>query len=200
LHHRFPPSSAHLKALPPDIKHVYVNAVPLPSGVADMTPFPDNADTNKPGPGKCFPANEKAFEAYDFKTHAGAETVKIDGKVLSNIMIEGPDLIVNPHWRGGLMELDGMHPTIIGYAIMAEEILRSIKEFEGIVAPNPPDIAAACQTDTLLQHVFLSWDAVLDLSLDLCRASVASGGAAVPTAPKYDAVAGLLKALDFKYK
>ncbi len=235
----------HLKALPPDVRHIYVNALPLPSGVADMMPYPDTVDTDKPGPGRYYPLYEnefgfnygtltaaqmaqnnatvaainaklrtlaaadprihvvpidQAFEAYDFKTNAGAETVSIDGKVLSNIMLEGPKMFFSSYWRGGLMGLDGMHPTIVGYSIMATEILNSIRLNEGIVAPSPPSVAAAYHADTLLQQVPISWDMVLDLSLDIRRASAASRGATVPTGPIYDAVAGLMKALDFKYK
>jgi lysophospholipase L1-like esterase len=231
-----------LKALPADVKHIYVNALPLPSAVANMMPVPDVSDTHKPGPGNYYPIYEnrfgfnyatltgaevaandatvravnarlaaeaaadgrihivpidQAFTAYDFKTNPNAKTVNIGGKLLSNLMLEGPELLFPNFWRGGLMGLDGLHPTIVGYAIMAEVILASIKQYEGIVVAALPDITGAYQADSVLQKVPISWDVVLDLSLDIRRA----GGLAAqpPTGIKYDAVAGLLDALDFKF-
>ncbi len=233
-----------LKALPAEVKHIYVNALPMPSCVADMMPVPDDADMHKPGAGNYYATYENrfgfnyatltaqqmaandavvkamntrlvtlaaadprihavpidtAFTAYDFKTDPNAKTVNVGGKVLSNLMVEGPGLLFPDFWRGGLMGLDGMHPTIVGYTIMAQEILTSIAQHEGVNAVKQPDVTLAYQADTLLQKVPFGWDPVLDLSLDIRRASAATHGTAVPTGQKYDAVAGILKAIDFKY-
>jgi hypothetical protein len=139
---------------------------------------------------------DQLFTAYDFKTNPAANRVPIDGKVLSNLMLEGPSLLFPTFWRGGLQGLDGMHPTIVGYALMAQDILKSIQTFEGIVAVAPPDITVAYQADTLLQTVPISWDVVLDLALDIRRADASR--LQLPTGMKYDAVSGLLDALKFK--
>lgn len=234
-----------LTELPAAVEHIYVNALPLPSVVADMMPVPDTADheKTKPGPGRYYPMYEnrfgfnyatltadeiaandavvravntrlrekaaaddrirvvpidKIFNSYDYKTNAGAKTVDVGGKSLSNIMLEGPVLLFPSFWRGGLMGLDGMHPTIVGYAIMAGAILDEIASKEKITVPVPPDIGAAYQADSLLQKVPVSWDLVLDLSLDIRRASGTRPGAVAPTGMKYDAVSGLLAALKFK--
>jgi hypothetical protein len=233
-----------LKALPADIHHIYVNALPMPSAVADMMPVPDVSDTHKPGPGNYYPVYEnrfgfnyatltgaqvaanddlvkavnakvaaeaaadsrihivpidQAFEAYDFKTNPNAKTVDVGGgKILSNLMIEGPELLFPAFWRGGLMGLDGMHPTLVGYTIMAQQILASIQQHEGIAATTPPAITQAYEADTLLQKVPISWDVVLDLSLDIRRATAAPA-AQPPTGMKYNAVSQLLAALKFKF-
>jgi lysophospholipase L1-like esterase len=234
-----------LKALPGEVQHIYVNALPLPSAVADMMPVPDVSDTNKPGAGKYYAAYEnrfgfnyavlsgaqvaandatvkavnarlaaeaatdpagrihivpidRAFMAYDFKTDPSAKTVNVGGKILSNVMLQGPELLFPSFWRGGLMGLDGMHPTIVGYAIMAHQILAAIAQHEGIAAAAPPDVTRAYEADSLLQKVPISWDVVLDLSLDIRRATAAGPAAQPPTGMKYAAVSGLLDALKFK--
>ena len=237
----------HLKSLPADVQHIYVNTLPLPSMVADMMPVPDVSatDAHKPGPGQYYPDYEnrfgfnyatltsaqmalndatvravnarllaeaapdprihivpvdQVFTAYDFKTNPAAQTVNTaDGKVLSNLMLEGPALLFPHFWRGGLMGLDGMHPTIVGYTLMAQTILASIKQYENIDAEAPPNIEQAYQADSLLQRVPISWDVVLDLSLDIRRALAGQAAARRPTGMKYDAVAGLLNALKFKF-
>jgi lysophospholipase L1-like esterase len=140
---------------------------------------------------------DQTFAGYDFKTDPTAATVNIDGKVLSNLMTEGPELLFPAFWRGGLMGLDGMHPSIVGYAIMACAILASIEQHEGIAATTPIDIKQAYEADSLLQKVPTSWDIVLDLALDVRRAR-ASGPDQAPTGMKYGAVSGLLSALKFK--
>ena len=235
---------AGLKALPPNVKHIYMNALPMPGAVADMMPVPDVSDTSKPGAGKYYATYEnrfgfnyatltgaqvaandatvrainervatlaasdprihvvpidQAFMAYDYKSNPDAKTVTARGKILSNLMLEGPELLFPDFWRGGLMGLDGMHPTIVGYAIMAQEILKSIEIHEGIAASVPPSVDLAYQVDTLLQKVPFSWDIVLDLALDIRRAIAASSGVQRPTGQKYDAVSGLLAAVRFKY-
>ncbi|HXQ17546.1 MAG TPA: hypothetical protein VN814_23250, partial [Caulobacteraceae bacterium] len=141
---------------------------------------------------------DQAFAAYDFKHDPHAQTVNVGGKVISNIMTEGPELLFPSFWRGGLMGLDGMHPSIVGYAVMAQEILRSIQQHEGVAAVNPIGLPAAYQADSLLQKVPIAWDIVLDLSLDIRRATAAPGGA-TPTGMKYDAVNTLMSALQFRY-
>jgi len=225
------------------VRHIYVNALPLPSMVADMMPVPDTSDTNKPGAGHYYPTYEnrfgfnyntltaaqaqannatvqaanatlaalaaadprihivpidQAFAAYDYKHDPNALTVNFDGKVISNLMIEGPELLFPSFWRGGLMGLDGMHPSIVGYAVMAQEILRSIQQHEGVAAVNPISLQAAYQADSLLQKVPIAWDIVLDLSLDIRRATASPAGAP-PTGMKYDAVNTLMSALQFRY-
>jgi len=79
-----------------------------------------------------------------------------------------------------------------------QAILDSIKQHEGIIGA-PPGMVQAYQADSLLQKVPISWDVVLDLSLDIRRASAGGPNAQAPTGMKYDAVVGLLAALKFKF-
>jgi hypothetical protein len=138
------------------------------------------------------------FTEYDFKTNPNAATVPIsDYKVLSNIMLEGPDFFFPNHWSGGLMGLDGMHPTFVGYALMARAILQSIHDNEHIEIHEMPDLELACRADTLLQKVPHCWDLVLRLSLDIRRAR--ASGQKTPSDSRYDAVSEFLKALSFRY-
>jgi lysophospholipase L1-like esterase len=139
---------------------------------------------------------DATFQQCDFKTNAEASTVSVGGKVLTNVMTEGPELLFPRYWRGGLIGLDGMHPTIVGYALMAQTILASIEEHEAIVAARPLTLDDAYNADSLLQKVPLSWDVVLDLSLDIRGAGAAR--LPRPTGPKYDAIASLLGALACK--
>jgi lysophospholipase L1-like esterase len=226
-----------LARLPAEVEHIYINALPLPSAVANMMPVPDVSDTHKPGAEGYYPRYENrfgfnyatltaaqmaannatvramnarlrdaahgiarihvvpiddVFMAYDFKTNPAAQTIAVPGKTLSNLMLEGHAPLFPDFWRGGLMGLDGMHPTLVGYAVMAQTILGEIRTHEGIVSPLPP-VIGAYQADSLLQNVPLQWDVVLDLSLDIRRAT-ATG----PTGLRYGAVSSLLSALHFK--
>ncbi len=233
-----------LASLPRSVKHIYVNALPVPSMVANMMPVPDVSDTDPPGPGKYYPvyenrfgfnyatltssqmaANDAAvtavntllrkeaasadarihivpidqvFAAYDYKTNHAARTVSAGGKTLSNIMLEGPHFLFPQFWRGGLIGLDGMHPTIVGYAIVAAAIIAAIQQYEPEVSIQQPNFLDAYQADSLLQKVPLSWDLVLDLSLDIRRGLAHEAAAGAPTGEKNDAVANLLDVLKFK--
>jgi len=231
-----------LKALPASVEHIYLNALPLPSGSANMSPTPGFAGESKPGSGRYYPLYEnrfgfgygtltaeqmrvnddtvhavnefaereassdprihivridRAFGAYDFKASDEAQVVRTsDGRVLSNLMIQGPSLFDPRRWRGGLDSLDGMHPTLVGYAIMAQAILGAIRNHEGVVATTPPDLEVAYRADTLLQNLPSSWDLVLSISRDLRRAMAAL---APPVSPEHAAVGRFLGAVQFKY-
>ena len=63
---------------------------------------------------------------------------------------------------------------------------------------TPTSVPLAYQADSLLQKVPVSWDVMLDLSLDIRRALVTVPGQP-PTGMKYAAVDDLLGALQFKY-
>ncbi|HLZ84967.1 MAG TPA: hypothetical protein VKQ54_15490 [Caulobacteraceae bacterium] len=240
---------AHLGALPPAVEHIYVNAMPLPSDVADMMPFPDTSDTHKPGAGAYYPTYEnsigfnygtltaaqqranddlvsevnalvaqearpdprihivpidQAFKGWDFKTDPDAQHFDIDGKVISNLMIQSGSLPLPHPWRGGLMGLDGMHPTILGYAVMAQEILKSIQQYEGVAAPAPIDLKRAYQADSLLQRLPSLWEAFFVLQLEIRRLTGRGPNSAdflaglMPTSDLHKSVTQLFEILQFK--
>lgn len=148
------------------------------------------------------------FAAYDFKTDPNAKTVGIrPDKVLSNIMLDAP----NPPflgWRGGLMGLDGMHPSMVGYALMAGEILKAIKTHENIAAPAP-SLTAAYEADQLLKRLPTAWDLFYRLQLEARRfgggrpnlGGLLAAAPAIPLMPTTDAhtsTAALFDLLQFK--
>lgn len=227
-----------LKALPPEIEHIYFNTLPPPGTTANMMPIPEGALDHKPGPGKYFHkyenrfgfnygrlmgpdlavndgilrdlnaaaatlvgadgrihfvAMDKAFVSYDFKTDANAKTVKIDKKVLSNISLETPGLFWP--WQGGLIGLDGMHPSIVGYGVMAQQILNAIAQNEGIVV-QPIDLDAAYAADTLLNRTPGVWDDLVYLWRDI-RQAMASGEIG-PAQAKAQPVKQLMAQVQFK--
>ena len=139
-------------------------------------------------------AMDALFEAYDFKGRADGQVVRTaDGRTLSNMMLEGPSLLSPGLSRGGLVSLDGMHLTTVGYALMARQILAEILRHEGIEAATPPDLERAYQVDSLLQHVPGSWEIILDLSLDIRRLSCGCA-----TSPRHQTLNTLLDAIQFK--
>ena len=136
------------------------------------------------------------FTSYDYKTNPSANVVKTkDGKILSNLMTEESPIFGALSWRGGLQGLDGMHPTIVGYTIMAQQILNAIHDVEKVPVPTL-DVEAAYKADSLLQNVPACWDTVLYLWRDIREAS-ATGGIA-PMDVKAAPVRALMDAVQFK--
>ncbi|HET9257237.1 MAG TPA: hypothetical protein VFO16_18840, partial [Pseudonocardiaceae bacterium] len=54
--------------------------------------------------------------------------------------------------QGGLFSLDGVHPTTIGYAILADEVLKTIDHATGVEKPRQIDFARYINADTLILH------------------------------------------------
>jgi len=117
---------------------------------------------------------DKIFLDYDYKTNRKAKFVPApdDQRKLSNIMIDSYTDLAGTHWYGGLVGLDGMHPTIVGYNLMASTILDTIKNFEpNLPIPNPlPTVAEAYQADTLITNVPDQWHPVLYTWRDIRKA------------------------------
>ena len=80
-------------------------------------------------------------------------------------MIQFPEPVFWPHWRGGLFGLDGMHPTIVGAALLARTILEEIARWEGLDY-TAPDLGLAFAADSLLSGPPAQWDAVHDAWLE----------------------------------
>lgn len=55
--------------------------------------------------------------------------------------------------KGGLHGLDNLHPTTVGYAVLAQAVCAQIQSVEGIVPPDPIDLQAAFDRDSLLRHI-----------------------------------------------
>jgi hypothetical protein len=52
---------------------------------------------------------------------------------------------------GGLYGLDNLHPSTVGYGVLARTVCQAITENEGIVPPNPIDLQVCANKDSLLQ-------------------------------------------------
>jgi hypothetical protein len=85
---------------------------------------------------------------------ADAIRVELHGK-------EGVHLTNFPLWSfaasgGGIFSLDNMHLTTVGYAAMADTVVRALAAAEGLKFA-PANYQAACDADTLLQQPPTSW-------------------------------------------
>lgn len=72
--------------------------------------------------------------------------------------------------HGGIFSLDNMHLTHVGYALMAEEMVRQANKAEGLDVLAPVSRQAAFEADTLLQNPVKSADIVnlfADIASDL---------------------------------
>ena len=148
---------------------------------------------------------DEVLKKYDSKHNADAAVVVThDGTTLSNVMTEA-GIWPFPQFRcGGLMGLDGMHPTIVGYGLMAQQVLAAIQQEEGIAATYPIDLPRTVyDADTLLDSnsnpnggVPRAWAAVLWAWRDIRRAK--ASGVAAPQGDHEDATQALMKAIRFK--
>ena len=124
---------------------------------------------------------DKAFIDYDYKANPMAKYILTDDqKILSNIMIDSYSDSDGAHWYGGLIGLDGMHPTIIGYNLMAEVILDTIKKFEPTlkIPHSLPTVDQAYQADSLVKNVPKDWHEILYVWRDIRKAFIS--GRALP--------------------
>jgi len=101
--------------------------------------------------------------------------IRLDnGKLLRNVMLEadaGPVAWIAGRFRmGGLMGLDGMHPTVPGYALMANRVLQTIAQHEPGVQYEELDVNDAFAWDTLLTDIPAVWALGLWLWRDIRRA------------------------------
>jgi len=139
---------------------------------------------------------------YDGKHRTDAKVVRIPygSKFLTftNIMTEAAPWPEEPSFReGGLEGLDGLHPTVVGYALAAQKVLDAIRVNEGIVAA-PLDMQVADRADTLLTQVPRSWFVVLPVWRDIRRAE--HGGIAVAEQTEQVQTRALMQAIDFKIR
>lgn len=106
---------------------------------------------------------------YDAK-HLGDDAgIVVDkGIRLKNITLEASP--IGTFHMGGLMGLDGMHPTVPGYALMANRVLATIAEHEPRARFEEVDLDDAFARDTLLTDMPAAWAFGLWLWRDIRRA------------------------------
>ncbi len=138
---------------------------------------------------------------YDFKTDAAGKVIAApdDRRPLSNIMIDaGADVDTGEdYWFGGLAGLDGVHPTIVGYNLMAQTILMTMKAVEPALAtPGAlPTVAEAYAADTLLRNVPDQWDFVVYTWRDIRQ--LFQVGEPAPAVASANSVGSLMKLVQF---
>lgn len=85
------------------------------------------------------------------------------GYLLTNNMFESGFVIRFAH--GGMFGLDGMHPTFVGYGMMARNVLSAMGG-----DPSKVDLNALARQDGLIEHAPSSWTALMFLWRDIRRA------------------------------
>jgi hypothetical protein len=96
-----------------------------------------------------------------------------------------------------LQGLDGLHPTVVGYALVAQKVLHAIEMHEGIQAPSL-NMQIADRADTLLTEVPRSWALVLPAWRDIRRAE--HEGVGFVERVEHAQARALMQAVDFKIR
>jgi lysophospholipase L1-like esterase len=111
--------------------------------------------------------------AFDHKNGTGAKSVIVH-RGATQMMLDNMPLEVLPIFgglgRGGLFGLDNLHPTIVGYGLIAQAVCDTIAATEGF-APVVINLQACYEAETLLQKL-PSQIALADLVLSFIGAFV----------------------------
>jgi hypothetical protein len=106
--------------------------------------------------------------ARDDKHFRDSKPIWVRNRRLNNVPLQGFS------HKGGLYGLDNLHPTTVGYAVLAQTVCDKIAATEGIVPVQPIDFEAAFDADSLLTNVppLLDIDTLLiDLIVAFIRAA-----------------------------
>ncbi|MDP7547484.1 MAG: hypothetical protein QGF20_09340 [Alphaproteobacteria bacterium] len=117
----------------------------------------------------------KSTRKYDAKhqRRTANNVIKLkNDKTITNVMLNAG--LFGGFRRGGTQGLDGMHPTVVGYAIMAQQVLDAIKRAEPGTNPARIDLDDAFSRDKLLNDVPWVWNMGLWLWRDIRRAQAAN--------------------------
>ncbi|WP_282604395.1 SGNH/GDSL hydrolase family protein [Pelagibius sp. Alg239-R121] len=91
-----------------------------------------------------------------------------NGKTITNVMVNASPF--GNFRRGGTQGLDGMHASVVGYGLMAQQVLDCIEKAEPGLKPSKIDLNAAFDRDKLLNDLPPVWNAGLWLWRDIRRA------------------------------
>ncbi|MEO0034407.1 MAG: hypothetical protein RLZZ501_430 [Pseudomonadota bacterium] len=106
--------------------------------------------------------------AHDSKHYGDVRATIAKEKRIGNTMFESDPWGGMAH--GGRFGLDGMHPTTVGYAMVAQEVVAAICRTEG--QPEPEiDLDVVCKDDSLINHCPGSWTGLMYLWRDIRRAA-----------------------------
>lgn len=103
------------------------------------------------------------IEAYDSKHYGDARAIEIRkaGKLVKRIT-NLPFASSPLKFQGGIAGLDNMHPSAIGYAAIANEMIKAYDAAEG-TATKPIDLAKTYYKDSLLRSPPKKWEALNSL-------------------------------------
>mgnify|MGYP002633367656 CR=1 FL=1 len=116
----------------------------------------------------------KSMTKYDAKhqRRTASNVIKLkNNKTITNVMLNAG--LFGGFRRGGTQGLDGMHPTVVGYAIMAQQVLAAIRRAEPGANPAKIDLDDAYSRDKLLNNMPWVWNMGLWLWRDIRRAQAA---------------------------
>ncbi len=104
-----------------------------------------------------------AIEQYDSKHYGDGRAIEIKkmGKLVKRIT-NLPFASSPLKFQGGIAGLDNMHPSAIGYAAIANEMIKAYNAAEGAIAA-PIDLQAAYRKDSLLKSPPKKWEALNSL-------------------------------------
>lgn len=123
-----------------------------------------------PGGGLAFVDTYAMVAARDDKHFRDSKPIWVRNWRLNNVPLQGFS------HKGGLYGLDNLHPTTVGYAVLAQTVCETIVATEGIEPVRPIDFEAAFDADSLLTNV----PRLLDLDNLLINLLVAFVRAAAP--------------------
>ncbi len=94
--------------------------------------------------------------AYDRKNMVATKQVLVH-KGATEILLDNAAIEVTPWgglsgWGGGMFGLDNLHPTIVGYGVMAQAVCDVIADTENLQPPTI-DFQACYDADTLLRDL-----------------------------------------------
>ena len=108
---------------------------------------------------------------HDAKHYGDGEGVVCGRKTLSNNMFESG--LLGGFRMGGLFGLDGMHPTTVGYGLMAQKVLAAMGQDPGKI-----DLMGLCNADTLIQNAAGIWTTLMFIWRDVRKAQTPADKAA----------------------
>ena len=114
------------------------------------------------GPKLVFVDMYKLLSDNDAKHYGDGAAFIADNKRISNNMFESGPL--GGFRMGGVFGLDGMHPTTVGYGLMAQAVLAAMGNASRI------DLEALCDADTLIQNAPALWTLLMYVWRDIRKA------------------------------
>jgi hypothetical protein len=105
----------------------------------------------------------KLLSAHDAKHYGDVQGIVCGKRTITNNMFESG--LLGGFRMGGVFGLDGMHPTTVGYGLMAQTILAAMGE-----DPNRIDLTGLCNSDGLIRDAASVWTTLMFIWRDIRKA------------------------------